>query len=84
MLRGNREAVITALAPVHQGLAADSYELFVDDVTDTRLNVRVEALEGACEECLVTAPVLRMIVSGEIDRAYEPEEIDVNYPTVGH
>lgn len=85
MLRGNKEALVSALDPIRQGLAVDNYRLSVEDVTSERLRVRIDALEGACEECLAPRPVLKMIVSGEIDRAYEPEEIDVDYPTsVGH
>lgn len=80
-IRGDRAAVLEALADIRQGMEVDGYRLDVDDATLDRLSLQVIALDGACEECLAPPLVLKMMVSGDLERAYEPEEIDVRLPT---
>lgn len=80
-VRGDKEAVSTALGGIRQSMESEGYRLTVSHVSPDRLGLQIEALAGSCEECLAPPVVLKMMVSGELDRAYEPEEIDVILPT---
>lgn len=79
-LRGSRDAVIEALVDVGRALGVDGYRLDVDSATASDLQVSIAASEGACEECLAPAEVLKEIISGGLDGAYLPGEIDLRLP----
>jgi hypothetical protein len=79
-------AVPPSLARVEQGLAviaraleADGYRLHVERA-DGRLGVRIEALAGACEDCLSPPSVLAPVLSTALDGLYGPDQIDITYP----
>jgi hypothetical protein len=81
-LRGDPAAVSAALDSIRSSLEVDGYRLEVTAATDTLLAVRVLATASACEECLVPAEVLKMIISGGLEGAYVPDQIDVALPPV--
>lgn len=81
LARGDRAAVAAALAEIQQTLRVDGYRLEVDGATASGLLVRIDALDGACEECLAPPDVLKMIISAGLDGAYQPAEIDLRLPT---
>ncbi|HWG63876.1 MAG TPA: hypothetical protein VG253_19480 [Streptosporangiaceae bacterium] len=79
-MRGNRSAVLDALGDINATMEVDGYRLEIDQATAERLIVEVTALDGACEECLAPAEVIKMIISGTLDGAYTPQEIEVALP----
>jgi len=63
-------------------LAADGYELAVN-VDGGRLDLRVAATGGACEDCLVPKPVLRDIavqMLGKEGIDGDPSDVLLTYP----
>jgi hypothetical protein len=68
------------LAPLAETMRVDGYALDVVDAGDDRLRVGVRALDDACEDCLVPADVLRMMISGQVDGRFAPAAIDVTMP----
>lgn len=82
-MRGNRQAVLEALGDISRSLEADGYRLEVNSATPDDLLVTIAALEGACEECLAPAEVIKMIISGGTDGAYSPDEIELQLPGPG-
>lgn len=61
-------------------MLADLYEVHIVAATDTRLELRIDALEGACAECLSPPTVMSRIVSSALHGGYEPDEIHFRYP----
>lgn len=82
-VRGDRTAVLEALASVRETMQLDGYRLDVNGASAERLDLEIVALDDACEECLAPAMVLKMMVSTDLSEAYAPEEIDVVMPAVG-
>ncbi|MDH3193918.1 MAG: NifU family protein [Acidimicrobiia bacterium] len=83
-MRGNIGAVDEALGGIRVGLQADGYDIEVIDAAQDRLGLRIVALEGACEDCLSPPSVMAMVVSGSLDGAYAPDELDITYPAEAH
>jgi Fe-S cluster biogenesis protein NfuA len=79
-MRGNEEAVDEALGVIRTGLKADGYDIEVTEATNTGLKVRIVALEGACEDCLSPPSVMSMVLSGSLNGAYSPDELEISYP----
>lgn len=73
-------AVEEALAVITAALHTDGYDLHVKQAAD-RLIVSIEALEGACEECLSPPSVLASVMSTALGGLYAADEIDIAYPT---
>ena len=83
-MRGNTTAVDEAFAGIRVGLQADGYDLEVAEASGTVLKVTIVALEGACEDCLSPPSVMSMILSGSLEGAYSPEELEITYPSNVH
>jgi Fe-S cluster biogenesis protein NfuA len=83
-MRGDSAAVDGALSGIREGLQADGYDIEVVEATPDRLGLRIIALEGACEDCLSPPNVMSMIISGSLDGAYGPEEMEIGYPAEPH
>jgi hypothetical protein len=80
----SREDITAALKGITDALRLDGYALEVDDVADT-LSLRIEALDDACEDCLVPEGVMTQTISGALRGAFPPERITVAYPAgAGH
>jgi hypothetical protein len=73
------EQVTEALRTFAGALEADGYALEVDDASET-LSLRIEALENACEECLVPPAIMAPTISAAIGGLYPPERIRITYP----
>jgi Fe-S cluster biogenesis protein NfuA len=76
-------AVAAGLDPIVRALRADGYDLEVERIENERLCVRIVAGEGACEDCLSPAVVLRELISAALDGLYGPEDIDFAQPDAG-
>ena len=76
------EAARSALEPIASTMASDGYALTVSEIPSGVLDVRIEALEGACEDCLVPKSVMvPMIESLLADGGVRPTHVSVAYPT---
>jgi len=71
--------VKAALAPMMVSMEADGYRLDVLEVGAT-LNLKITALGNACPDCLVPAQLMARMVSAELNNAYTPEGISIEYP----
>lgn len=70
-----------ALKPMADMLAADGYELQIEELAPSRLAVTVVATADACEECLVPKELFASITSKYLqDKGLTPE-LSVIYPT---
>jgi hypothetical protein len=70
-----------ALEAMRRQLAADGYGLRAESAGDA-LRVEVIALDGPCEDCLVSKDLFELMVRDELKRAdLEPSRIQVVYPT---
>jgi Fe-S cluster biogenesis protein NfuA len=77
------EDVSASLDPLRVGLNADGYDLELTGI-DEKVRLRVVALEGACEECLVPSEVMTRILATKLQSAQpamQPEDIVITYPT---
>lgn len=70
-----------ALEPIAMSMTSDGYALSIQEIADGALAVRIEALEGACEDCLVPRSVMvPMIESLLNDNGIRPSRVDVAFP----
>jgi|KBSSwiStaDraftv2_1062776.scaffolds.fasta_scaffold414434_2 Fe-S cluster biogenesis protein NfuA len=80
-MTSERETDATSrLEGIADALRADGYSLVVEGADET-LHVRIAALDGACEECLVPPVVLTGMLSSALGGDWPPERISVTYPT---
>jgi hypothetical protein len=80
-MASERETDATSrLKGIADALRADGYALVVEGADDT-LMVRIAALDGACEECLVPPGVLAGMLSSALGGEWPPERISLTYPT---
>jgi len=84
MVRGDAEAVSTALDGIRSSLLVDGYTIEVTSASAEVVRVSIGATPNACAECLVPAEVLKMIISGQLDGAYQPDEVDLTLPRPAH
>lgn len=56
-----------ALASFREMMATDGYLLTWSDVGDDKVVVKIDATEGACEDCLVPLPVMTSIMAKALD-----------------
>jgi Fe-S cluster biogenesis protein NfuA len=73
------EAVEERLADLASSFRLDGYELEVREA-DPALTIRINALEGACEDCLAPPAIITGLISAALEGAYQPMEITVEYP----
>lgn len=68
------------LAGIISAMRADSYDVAVEEVTPERVVLRIDALEGACDDCLSPPSVMAGLVSGALNGRYVPDQITIHYP----
>jgi hypothetical protein len=83
-VRGDAAAVSDALDGIRSSLLVDGYTIDVASASADRVQVSLGAAENACAECLAPAEVLKMIICGQLDGAYQPDEVDLTLPATGH
>ncbi len=72
---------LEALEPIASTLAADGYELSVEEGPDRVLDVRITATENACEECLSPPHVILPIVEDLLEQeGLTPAGVNLRYP----
>ena len=83
-VRGDAAAVSVALEDIRSSLLVDGYTIDVTAASARIVSVAIGATENACAECLAPAEVLKMIISGQLDGAYQPDEVDLTLPGTAH
>ena len=81
MHREEQAAVIEHhLEGIRTALAADGYRLSVADVRPDTLSLDIEALDGACADCLVPAESMEMIIRAAIPDQARFTTVEISYP----
>ena len=83
-VRGDAAAVSTALDGIRGSLLVDGYTIDVSSASADRVQVSIGAGKDACAECLAPPEVLKMIICGQLDGAYQPDEVELTLPAGGH
>ena len=81
MQKISRHEISEKLIGIINSMKADSYKLDVVGVEGKFLHLQIDALDGACEDCLVPAKMMTVIISSALDGLYSPEQINIDYPT---
>ena len=68
------------LTSIRVALAADGYRLSVASVGPEALSLSIEALGGACPDCLVPAAVMEGIVRAAIPDGAKFTSVEITYP----
>jgi len=79
MISEREQEATNRLDGIATALRADGYSLVVEGADET-LSVRIAALDGACEECLVPPTVLAGMLSAALAGEWPPERISLTYP----
>lgn len=67
-----------ALASFREMMATDGYLLTWSDVGDDKVVVKIDATEGACEDCLVPLPIMTNIMAKALDATgYELDHVEL-------
>ena len=69
------------LVGIISSMKADSYELDIVNVESQSLHLRIEALDGACADCLGPSNIMTTSISTALDGRYSSEQIRIEYPT---
>ncbi|MDA0991726.1 MAG: hypothetical protein O3A51_13370 [Verrucomicrobia bacterium] len=75
----DREIVLQRLAGLAQDLQADGYELRFEGLDEGRLRLAISAIGDACEDCLVSKPVLQRMYMAQL-AGTGVREIELKYP----
>ena len=72
-----------ALTSIEASMTSDGYALHVSSAAEAQYTIAIEALPGACEECLVTKDIMSSIITSTLERAgVGVTELRVEYPAV--
>jgi len=71
-------SVDEALASFREMMATDGYLLTWSDAGDGKAVVKIEATDGACEDCLVPLPIMTNIMAKALaPTAYELDHVEL-------
>lgn len=71
-------SVDDALASFREMMATDGYLLTWSEVGDDKVVVKIDAGDGACEDCLVPLPVMTSIMAKALDpTGYELDHVEL-------
>lgn len=70
-----------AIQPFAEALRCDGYELLVTRVTADAIHLGIEALEGACEDCLVPEHLMAAMISDSLPRSMRSAQLHIRYPS---
>lgn len=71
-----------ALDPFRVALRSDGYEIAVTSISSELLELKIDALDGACEDCLVPEHVMAQMIAADLPSALRSVRIRIRYP--GH
>ena len=84
-MAGMRELEVPeALPGIVSAMEADSYTLDIVEVGPTALSFRIDALDGACEDCLAPHSVMAGLISTSLGGRYTTDQIQIAYPSGIH
>lgn len=76
----NLQGIKTALSATSEGLDAAGFDLHVEAGED-HLHLRVQAREGACEDCLVPKSMFKQMALDELrEGGYSFTDLEIHYP----
>lgn len=71
-------SVDNALASFREMMATDGYLLTWSEVGGDKVVVKIDASDGACEDCLVPLPVMTSIMAKALDpTGYELDHVEL-------
>ncbi|MGV2984668.1 hypothetical protein ACNPNP_13275 [Microbacterium sp. AGC85] len=71
-------SVDNALASFREMMATDGYLLTWSEVGGDKVVVKIDASDGACEDCLVPLPVMTSIMAKALDSTgYELDHVEL-------
>jgi hypothetical protein len=69
-----------ALETFRESFRADGYEIHVASVVGNRIELKIEAREGACEDCLVPEALMVPMVAASLPPELRSAQIHIAYP----
>lgn len=69
-----------AIEPFAEALRSDGYEIAVTRADAELIELRIDALEGACEDCLVPEHVMAPMIADTLPEALRSATIRIQYP----
>ena len=69
-----------ALESFRESFRADGYEIHVASVVGNQIELRIEAREGACEDCLVPEALMVPMVAASLPPEMRSAQIHIKYP----
>lgn len=69
-----------AIEPFAEALRSDGYEIAVASVSEKAIDLRITALEGACEDCLVPEHVMAPMIADTLPPSLRTAAIRIQYP----
>lgn len=74
-----------ALAPLAETLGVDGYVMLVEVTRGGKMEIRIEATEKACEDCLVPPQVFNPLIQDLLHaEGIDYSEFELHYPTGDH
>lgn len=70
-----------ALEPFAEALRSDGYKLGIAHVAADAIELKIEALEGACEDCLVPEHVMAPMIQDALPPSLRSATVHIEYPT---
>lgn len=77
---GLQAEVEKAIEPFAEALRTDGYEIGVTRVAADVVELRIDALEGACEDCLVPEHVMAPMIADSLPASLRHATIRIQYP----
>lgn len=69
-----------AIEPFAEALRSDGYEIGVTAAAPDLVELRIDALEGACEDCLVPEHVMAPMIADTLPEALRTATVRIRYP----
>lgn len=69
-----------ALGPFAEAFRADGYAIRIEAIAPSAIHLRIEALEGACEDCLVPEGIMKLMIAESLPGPMRSAAIRIDYP----
>ncbi|MDE3100646.1 MAG: hypothetical protein KGJ98_00260 [Chloroflexota bacterium] len=75
-----RSDVEKAIEPFAEALRSDGYEIGVTNASPEVVELKIVALEGACEDCLVPEHVMAPMIAETLPASLKGATVRIEYP----